>query len=146
MHLYLSQPPAARPRGPEQAHDQPWNARGNLGSNTGTVATGSTVGAADSYLLSCPGSGTSTQAAGDIAFRWQAPTTGTYRFATTGSSFDTVLAVFADVCGGAELACDDDDTPVRTSTVNVAVTQGQVVLIVLDGWGTTSGNYTLTIE
>ena len=67
------------------------------------VAVGSTAGRPNLLVPGCR----STSRAGEQAYRWRAPVSGTYVFDTFGSSFDTALYVL-DGCPGAELACNDD--------------------------------------
>src|SRR5207249_8276513 len=48
-------------------------------------------------------------------------------------------------CSGAELACNDDFSGVQ-SGVSVALAANQTIIIVVDGYSTESGNYTLHIN
>ncbi|MBI2379091.1 MAG: hypothetical protein HYV07_34165 [Deltaproteobacteria bacterium] len=113
----------------------------NLGSSTGSsVASGSSVGAQPTFEGTC-----ATSLAGDVAFTWTAPTSGTYNFDTIGSTFDTVLYVFDTVCDeSTEIACNDDSSGTQ-SRVTVDVTAGHAYTIVVDGFNTSEGDYQLNI-
>ncbi|RLB45231.1 MAG: hypothetical protein DRJ42_30410, partial [Deltaproteobacteria bacterium] len=72
---------------------------------TGVIARGNTVGAGNDFSASCAAGG---DVAPDVGFRWTAPASGTYRFDTFGSGFDTQLIALASCDGGVELGCNDD--------------------------------------
>ncbi|MBI4951600.1 MAG: hypothetical protein HY908_06175 [Myxococcales bacterium] len=110
----------------------------DLGSAVPQTASGSNVGAADSLTPGCGLSGGS-----DVSYTFTAPATATYVFDTVGSSFDTVLHVHASSC--AELACNDDYVGVQ-SQLSVPLAQGEQVLVVVDGYGSASGSYTLHVS
>jgi hypothetical protein len=115
-------------------------ADGNIGAGLGNpVATGSTVGQGNDFDAGCIG-----QDAADVALVWTALVGGTYTFDTLGSSYDTVLSVRED-CVGPELACNDD-TFMLTSQVVLDLVAGQSVLVVIDGYGNSAGNYELNIN
>lgn len=110
----------------------------SIGSEDGVQGT--TASATGFFETSC----------GDIesalSFRWIAPSRGTWTFSTQGSDFDTFLAVLADGCEGAELDCNDDaGQSYGPSEVSVALEAGDVVAVVLGGWGGDNGDYLLTI-
>lgn len=84
----------------------------------------------------------------DIWYRFIAPAAGQYSFDTCGSSFDTVVTVFAGsqtLCQQQLLAQNDDSfnfcgssgTSLQ-SMVSLAMTQGQSVMIRVGGVGTTA--------
>lgn len=98
-----------------------------LGPNDGSVS-GNTMGRGDDLT---PGCGASNSP--DVAFQWIAPADGLYTFDTQGSAYDTVLAV-RDGCSPADLACNDDSGGVQ-SMVQVQATAGQVLLVIVDGYG-----------
>jgi hypothetical protein len=114
----------------------------DIGSAVGTPAhTGSTRDAHNDLGGSCGGSHTP-----DAALRWVAPQTGTVTIDTFGTDFDTVLYVLEGSCTGAELACNDDAGGSWQSEVTLTVTQGDVLIIVVDGWGPgDDGPYQLNI-
>lgn len=113
----------------------------DLGSVVGApVATGTTVGAPNTLIPSCRGGST----AGERVFRWRAPTSGRFTFDTNGSTYDTTLYV-QTVCGGMDLACDDDSGTGLQSQVILPVRAGQVLFVVVDGFGMSEGNFQLNI-
>ncbi len=105
--------------------------------------TGSTVGAGNEMSgASCGGGGTN---APDRTYQFFAPVSGLYTIDTFGSDYDTLLYVRAS-CTGAELACNDDTPGFGTdSRVDVMLVAGAPVIIIVDGWGTSQGNYILNI-
>jgi hypothetical protein len=82
-----------------------------------------------------------------VWFSWTAPRSGTVRFTTAGSSFDTLLAVYTGSAIGAltKVAFNDDSAPptVRTSLVTFTAVAGTTYRIVVDGYGGATGTYTL---
>jgi hypothetical protein len=112
---------------------------------TGTISTvpfsimGSTVGAVNSLPVLCASDGA------DHTYLFTAPTTDTYRFDTVGSSYDTLLAVVGGECGGPSLGCDDDGAGNFQSLVQVSLTQGQTVTVVVDGFAGNVGSYVLNV-
>lgn len=73
-------------------------------------------------------------AAVDAVLSFTAPQDGQYTFATAGTSYDTVLYVLDGLCGGDEIACNDD-TPFDTSSeLTVSLFAGQQVTVVIDGF------------
>jgi hypothetical protein len=110
----------------------------DLGSSTGiSIASGTTAAASDDWSPTC-GSGS----AGDIAYSWVAPSAGAWTFDLSGSSFDTVLEVAAP--DGEEAACDDDGGG-TTSASTVTVEAGALVIVIIDGYGSSEGAYSLSI-
>jgi len=134
----------------------------DLDSDTGSVASGTTVGMGSDFDGSCGLSG-----AEDVAYTWEAPSSGCYSFSTAGSDFDTVLRLFDDSvagetvytttvsCGGGatgsatsegELTCNDDHTGL-TSFFEYTVTDGETYVVVVDGFSSSvSGSFSLAIE
>ena len=92
----------------------------------------------DDYTPSC-----ATSFADDIAVTWTAPADGCYLFDTTGSSFDTVLAVY-DGCGGSELTCNDDYSD-HAAGDTLSLDAGEQVVVAIDGYRADSGAYTLSV-
>lgn len=125
-------------------------ADGDLADSTGLVSTGSTAGRGNDYTASCAASSNGQ----DLAFAWTAPSSGTYEFNTSGSGYDTALAlraapatVIADAClESIELACNDDSIYGLQSQITYTVTAGTQYLIVVDGFSSSSGGpYNLNI-
>jgi hypothetical protein len=105
----------------------------------GTVS-GTTADAGNDFSASC-GTGNSP----DVAFRFVAPAAGYYSFDTLGSSFDTVLSLFAS-CTGRQLACNQDTAGVPQSEVVASLEKDQEVLVVVDGSVGDQGQYSLKVE
>lgn len=129
--------------------DQAGVEQASFGANLGSVvatpaATGGTAGGTNDNRPTCSPSST----APDVAYFWTAPATGTYTFTTVfpgATSFDTVLEV-RNLVTGASLGCNDDSASTLQSTVSVAMTSGQVVRVIVDGFGNASGPYILSIS
>jgi hypothetical protein len=116
VKLNISGPPPA-PACPETA----------LGSTSPQSISGTTIGAAAVMAATCGGAGP------EKTYSFTAPASGSYRF-TTSSSGDTVLYVRDGSCSGTQLACNDDDGVSVSSRVQVALTQGQTVVLVVDSY------------
>ena len=101
---------------------------------------GSTVGQASFHQTSCD-----DEEAPATTYVYTAPTAGTYLFDTQGSSFDTVLALFAGFCGELELTCNDD-TYDGLSEVQSELDAGQTVTVVVTGFDGSSGSFQLNIQ
>jgi hypothetical protein len=108
-----------------------------LPSQLDVTQTGSTSAANDRYASTCTGDG-----APDIAHRYVAPITGQYVFDTSGSSFDTVLGILS---GCSELACVDDTELGTAAYLSVFLEAGQEVIAIVDGFGASSGDYSLHV-
>jgi hypothetical protein len=94
----------------------------------------------DDFSLNCGGVGGT-----DLEVVWTAPVTGRFQFDTIGSNFDSLLAVFDGVCSGQELACDDDSGGNLTSKVEVDLSVGQTVTLVIDSFGESSAEVVYNI-
>ena len=117
-------------------------AAATLGSTFPVSVSGTTAGRMNSMNgASCGGGGN----APDVTYQWTARAAGTYTIDTIGSSYDTVLYVRNATCGGTQLACDDDSGGNLTSRVSVTLSAGQTIVVVVDGFGSASGNYNLHI-
>jgi uncharacterized protein (TIGR03437 family) len=75
-----------------------------------------------------------------VWYRYTVTFNGTLRIDTFGSNYDTVLAVYdSTALATGELACNDDaDEFDTTSALTVTVTNGQVLLIEVAGYGSSS--------
>ncbi len=114
-----------------------------LPSRTGSaIAMGDTSSEAAALEGTCGG-----ESASEATFSWTPPAAGTYTITTAGSDYDTVLYVRDGSCTGAELDCNDDDETGKTlqSSVTVTLRAGQTVVIVVDGYDTETGPFTLNI-
>ncbi len=106
------------------------------------VFTGSTCdNGSEADITSCAFSDTVT-----AWFCYTASCDGTATASTcVGSSYDTTLAAY-DSCGGAELACNDDDCPGFLSNISWAVSAGTTYYIRLSGFAGDCGDYTLDVS
>lgn len=69
----------------------------------------------------------------ELAYLFTAPEDGDYVFDTVGSTYDAVLVAY-DTCGGTELACDDDGSGGLQARIRLSLTQGQAVVLTVDGY------------
>jgi len=133
--------PAGGIEGSDLGSTQQATYMGNLGSALGSpVATGTTAGRTNDFKPSC----VSSSNAPDVSYSWTAPATDSYKFTTFGSSFDTVLEVRPYNNTSQSLGCNDDSGGLQSS-LTLGMTQGQQVLIIIDGYGSGAGNYKLNI-
>jgi hypothetical protein len=84
----------------------------------------------------------------DVAYGYTAASSGVYTIDTLGSGFDTLLHVRSETCDGAELACSDDDAQSGTlqSRLTLFLLEGQRIVIVVDGFGSAAGPFTLNVR
>ncbi|MEM6991795.1 MAG: hypothetical protein AAF721_14910 [Myxococcota bacterium] len=103
----------------------------------------STLGADDEFSSTCGGVG-----APDFSYLFTAPADGNYRVSTAGSQLDTVAYVLDGSCGGNQIECNDDDGCGGTSSsaLVVALTAGQMVTVVVDGFGLIGDDFSLTVD
>lgn len=88
-------------------------------------------------------------AAKSLWWMWTAPHAGPVAVSTTGSTFDTVLAIYRqDGVGGLSLVASNDNAigSVQSSEVRFSASPGDVFLIAVDGVGGTTGDLNLTIR
>ena len=81
----------------------------------------------------------------DVAYSFTAPNDAIYRFDTFGSNYDTMLFALDMPCGGMELACNDDTNGLQ-SQIELNMTAGQTVAIIVDGFAGNTGDFTLNIQ
>src|SRR6185295_7302281 len=81
----------------------------------------------------------------DIAYVWTAPAAGSYTFDTLGSSYDSIIEV-RQYNTNASLGCNDDSGGTLQSTVTADLASGQTVIIVVDGYAYSSGEFRLNIN
>jgi Concanavalin A-like lectin/glucanases superfamily len=113
----------------------------DLGSAMGNaIATGNTCASGNEFAPVC-----ATSAAGDLAYYWTAPSSGTFTFTTTGSGFDTMLQAFNDA-QTQSLGCNDDANGTAQSSLSLALSAGQRITIVVDGYSTDCGSFTLNVS
>ncbi|WP_437992339.1 MXAN_6577-like cysteine-rich protein [Sorangium sp. So ce145] len=113
----------------------------DLGSVVPQLVTGSTAEQPESVRPAC---GSSSNAP-DTIYRFTAPEDGLYVFDTFGSSFDTILQILKESCKGTSLGCNDN-TDGQQSRVALGLAADQSVLVVVDGLGTSSGDYVLHVD
>ncbi|MBU1984853.1 hypothetical protein KJ815_10635, partial [bacterium] len=103
---------------------------------------------------------TSTAAAPDAAYHWIAPATATFKITmcNAGSDYDQAMLIYNYTCpteplnpGDFIAGCDDlGSTLCALSSlragVEVALSQNQHILIIVDGYSTNVGNFELTIS
>jgi len=117
----------------------------------GGVFTGSTSGSSTQS-----GTCATTNAAPEKVFQWTPSRSGTATIQTcgaSGTSFDTVLYVRSGSCQtGSQLACNDDTSGCATgssanhgSRITPTVTAGQTYFIIVDGYSSASGNFSLSV-
>ncbi len=117
-------------------------------SGTNITVTGSNTGAGKE-----PGEPYHAGYAGgaSVWWSWTAPFSGTATMNTSGSTFDTLLAVYTgnSVSELREIACNDDDmnaSDVRTSSLFFDTIANQTYQIAVDGWEAESGAITLSVQ
>jgi hypothetical protein len=111
-------------------------------SEPGTnVGSGTTAGQDDRFSPTC-----GTGNAGDLAFVFASPESGYYSIDTIGSNFDTVLAVYRGGCQGSEFACDNGSVSTPQGEIVTELTQGEDVLVVVEGQSGEMGNAVLNVS
>lgn len=103
---------------------------------------GTTVGAVNNFSSSACGGNT----APDKIYSYTPSYTGYFNFNTFGSNFDTQLYVrTGGACpGSTEVACNDDAFSSQSQVV-VLLNGGQTYYVIVDGFQSYSGNFTLNI-
>lgn len=83
-----------------------------------------------------------------VWWKWTAPTSASVTIRTTGSSFDTVLAVYtgAAVSNLTQVAANDDAGSTLQSSVTFLATAGTEYQVAVDGYGIAVGSVQLFIE
>jgi CubicO group peptidase (beta-lactamase class C family) len=124
------------------------------------VEQGTTTGATNDYgpFSSRPESwvyywDSGSSAAGDKTYKWTVPSTGRYTISLRGSSYDAGLLVYRFTCPTepsypVDFVCGSDDAYELSQPELYCqmFTEGQELLIVVDGRSNRSGNYTLSIN
>ena len=122
-------------------------------TDSGTTAgMAGNIGPFSNAGLTCPWAGyysaTSSGAGPDVFYSWTITATDTYTISLCGSSYDTALAIYQNLGGGvvgAQVAGNDDTCGLQSQIVCNALPVGNY-FVVVDGWGTSSGAYTLNIS
>jgi hypothetical protein len=111
----------------------------HIGGATGpAVASGNTGADDDDIDASCGGSG-----GNDRVILFTAPADGSYTFDTYGSSYDSKLSLHLDCAS--EVACNDDAGGGLQSQVQLDMTAGQHVMVVVDGYDGNTGDWVLNV-
>ena len=82
-----------------------------------------------------------------VWWSWTAPSTGTFTLATTGSSFDTTLAIYTGSAVNTLAVVrsnDDQSKSLRTSKVVISAVSGTTYQIAVDGYRADAGAITLS--
>ncbi len=103
---------------------------------TTPITTGTTVGGTNDVGPAC---GSSTNTAPDRVYGLDLPSLTSLAIVTS-PSFDAVTALYDSSCGGTALACQD------SSDITRAATPAGRYFVVVDGWGSGSGTYSLTVS
>ena len=127
-------PPSPTPTPTPPANDNFANAQVITGCNP--TVTGTNVGATKepSELIHFLNSASSARS---VWYQWQAPTTGSVIIDTSGSTFDTILAVYTgDTLGTLSFVANNDDESATStiSRVTFNATAGVVYRIAIDGF------------
>jgi hypothetical protein len=105
----------------------------------GVPVRGSTRGGVDARRLSC---GAPTAGTPDVTYAFTPPARGVYVIRTR-TDYDGTLEVFD---GATSLGCNDDDGSTRASRVTTTLEAGRTYEIVLDGFGSSQGDFELVVE
>jgi hypothetical protein len=62
------------------------------------------------------------------------------------TDYDSTVYVLAGACPGPEIACNDDNCGLQSQIDTLAVTAGTPYYIIIDGYSSSSGNYSLSVE
>ncbi len=108
-----------------------------LPSTAPSSVVGTTAGAEHHYTPSCVGTSQP-----EVAHLFVAPQRGLYTFDTVGSTFDTILSVLGP--GGCFEAICNDDAIGLASQVQVFLSAGDTIYVVVDGF--TTGTYQLNVS
>ena len=112
----------------------------DLASRVGTgVASGTTSGTVQAPTACQQNAG------GLDAYVWTAPEAAAYVFDTNGSELDTVLSIYG-VQGCEERTCDDDGGNDGASRIELELSAGEAVRIMVQGFNGYTGDYILNIN
>lgn len=104
-----------------------------LDSALGAALVHGTADGAGQQAASCGG-----EDRGEVGLSWTAPEDSRFVFTTRGSHADTVLYARAAMCGGAELACNDDSAD-RTSAISLDLDARERVTLFVDAFDDAGG-------
>lgn len=113
----------------------------SLGSSLGKpVYSSNTCGLNNGVTPGCTAS-----SASDMSFQWTAPSSGTFTFSTSGSSFDTVLVIADYSSPSSVLACAGSVSGTGGESVSLALASGKQLLVTVDGYASLCGPFKLNI-
>lgn len=98
----------------------------------------------DDYDAACP----SSAFAPDVVYSYTPTLAGRIDISLCDSLYDTKLFVYAGTCPGTLVACSDDDCGVdgyRSQVLNLDVDANEPYFIVVDGYSSDCGTYTLIV-
>ncbi|OWY25213.1 T9SS C-terminal target domain-containing protein [Sphingobacteriales bacterium UPWRP_1] len=107
----------------------------------GAPVTGTTVGATIDAVGTC---GTALGTAGGVWYTIVGAGTNITVSTCTGTTFDTKLGVFTGACGAFTCVAGNDDACGLQSSVTFSTTLGTTYYILVTGFGTATGPFTLT--
>lgn len=123
----------------------------DLGSLPAEVS-GTTIGYVNDYDEACPYAGGT---APDVVYSYTPATnmsiTASLCTPGTATDYDTKLYIYENACPGTVTACEDDSCSAPlyanyVSEVAADLIAGNTYYFVVDGYGTSAGNYTLLVE
>lgn len=124
-------------------NDNVANARPLSGNCPSLTVTGSNRGASRESWETTNYAGSSPSHS--VWYKWSAPVNGPVAVDTSGSDFDTVLAVYNKWPISSQPAWQNDDAIGSTSLVPFNAVQGTTYYIVVDGYNGQMGNIKLTV-
>lgn len=111
----------------------------------GQTVTGSTATATGNDHGSSCGSGTFSNSNKGVWYNLTPAATGDVTVSLCGSGYDTQLGVFTGTCGALSCVAGNDDFCSLQSQVTFAATAGTTYRILVTGYLTASGNFTLNV-
>jgi len=118
--------------------------------------SGTTIGAINDYDAVCPYTGGT---AGDVVYAYTPVADEAVDISVCSNggdaTYDTKIYVFEGLanCGVSDFACSDDDctaptygSPYNSELIGLSLTAGNTYYIVIDGYGSDVGDYTLSVD
>jgi len=103
--------------------------------------SGTTVGRTSTHPFTC-----AANSGPQVWYSFAATADGSINASLCGSSYDTALAIFSGSCSGlTQLACNDDFCGLQSEIDNFPISNGTTYYIVVSGFSTASGSYTLNV-
>lgn len=101
--------------------------------------TGATCDNFDDITLPCAAS-----SAPDVVYSYTAAAAGVINVSLCGSGYDTALGIYD--AGFSNMFCNDDFCGLQSEIDGINVVAGQTIYIVIDGFSTSCGSYTLYVS